>query len=79
MFLDIYHFLRFNLVGQVSVKSDGQGYQVVDMPEEDWIIVEPGDQLGLYEDDGWRAVVPYDYCNKGKQYTLTNCKHPTSM
>jgi hypothetical protein len=37
------------LVGQNQVLVQGQGLETADVAEEDWITVQPGDRLGIYE------------------------------
>ncbi|KAL8570785.1 hypothetical protein ACOMHN_006935 [Nucella lapillus] len=52
----------YNLVGQTQVESRGVGEETYNMDEADWIPVQPGDSIGMYELRYWRAQVPYDSC-----------------
>ena len=37
------------------------------MDEADWIHVQPGDRLGLWEPKGIRGKIPYDKCSGDSQ------------
>ena len=43
--------------------TSGQGPETQDVDEADWIHVQPGDSIGLWEPKGDRGHVPYDKCN----------------
>ncbi|XP_076465481.1 uncharacterized protein LOC143297173 [Babylonia areolata] len=51
------------LVGQSQVQTSGQGEETYDLDEADWITVQPGDRIGLFEVGDFRGRVPYTYCN----------------
>ena len=53
----------FNLVGQNLMMTSGQGPETQDVDEADWIHVQPGDRIGLWEPSSHRGYVPYDYCD----------------
>ena len=55
----------FNLVGQNLMMTSGQGPETQDVDEADWIHVQPGDRIGLWEPSSHRGNVPYDYCDGG--------------
>ena len=44
--------------------TSGQGQETHDMSEEDWIRVQPGDRIGLWEPSSDRGLVPYIYCKE---------------
>ena len=39
----------FKIVGQNIVFTKGTGVETVDVPESDWIVVQPDDRLGTWE------------------------------
>ncbi|XP_076465381.1 uncharacterized protein LOC143297094 [Babylonia areolata] len=51
------------LVGQSQVQTSGQGEETYDLDEADWITVQPGDRIGLFEAGDFRGLVPYTWCN----------------
>ena len=55
----------FNLVGRNLMITSGQGLETQDVVETDWIHVQPGDRIGLWEPRGHRGYVPYDFCDGG--------------
>ena len=44
--------------------TSGQGQEIHDVGEADWIHVQPGDRIGLLEPSSDRGRVPYDYCKE---------------
>ena len=58
-------------MGSVLVKTKGEGVETYTAPEEDWIVVKPGDRLGIYEKGSpppGPGGVPHDGCNDGEQH-----------
>ena len=58
------------------MKTKGQGSETYTAPEEDWIVVKPGDRLAIYETYTplpGPGGVPYDYCDAGDFLPL--CSH----
>ena len=55
-------------IGGVLVRTKGTGVEKYTAPEEEWIIVKPGDRLGIYNQNvkDRHAGVPMDECNKGQ-------------
>ena len=45
--------------------TSGHGPETQDLDEADWIHVQPGDRIGLWEPSFHRGYVPYDYCDGG--------------
>ena len=59
---------RVYSVGSVLVKTKGEGVETYTAPEEDWIVVKPGDRLGIYEKGSpppGPGGVSHDECNDG--------------
>ncbi|KAL8570787.1 hypothetical protein ACOMHN_006937 [Nucella lapillus] len=54
----------FILVGQNQVLTKGQGEETYDLDEADWITVQPGDRIGIFEAGSFRGYVPYTYCDE---------------
>ena len=47
--------------------ASGHGPETQYVDEADWIHVQPGDRIGLWEPSHHRGYVPYDYCNRGSR------------
>ena len=60
----LYYIFSFKLVGQNLIMTSGQGPETQDVDEADWIHVQPGDRIGLWEPSSHRGHVPYDYCDR---------------
>ena len=56
-------------MGSVLVKTKGEGVETYTAPEEDWIVVKPGDRLAIYETSNpspGPGGVRYDDCDDGE-------------
>ena len=61
-------FLRVHGVGSVLVKTRGEGPETYTAPEEEWIVVQPGDRLAIYEKGSiapGSGGVPHNGCDSG--------------
>ena len=47
--------------------TSGRGEETKDVNEADWIHVQPGDRIGLWEPKDTRGNVPFDNCDGNKQ------------
>ena len=57
------------------VLTTGDGPVTYTAPEEDWIVVKPGDRLAIYETYSPIGIggVSYGHCDGGNGYKVVNC------
>lgn len=57
----------YQLIGQVQVKTLGTGETTYDVPQSDWIVVQPGDHLAIWESNTYvKGQVGYTSCVTGE-------------